>query len=134
MDQVVIIESDSVFSETFAPDLESIGLRAISFTSEEDYFNSKFRDHLGVIIINLNSTHLAFELTKKIRERNQGAPIVIISDDQSEGRELEALDVEADTYLRKPFRHSFLKFIVRNHRRKTLAIIKECLTTSSEFS
>ncbi len=43
------------------------------------------------------------ELLRKIRERNEGVPIVVLSSREDEAGKVQALDLGADDYVTKPF-------------------------------
>jgi phosphate regulon transcriptional regulator PhoB len=125
--RVLLVEDDTVLSETLQYNLQREGYQVLHSTDAENalrLFQSETPD-LVLLDVMLPSRS-GFELCRLIREQNQ-TPIIFLTAKAGEEDRVTGLDMGADDYIVKPFSMKELLARVRTVLRRTMPVPTERL-------
>jgi DNA-binding response OmpR family regulator len=119
MADVLIVEDDRVIGETLRDSLRGQGYRVRLVTSGSQAIDSLAAGNIDLALVDLGLPDLdGVELTRRLREAQPAAVIVILTARRDEIDVVVGLEAGADDYLMKPFRLAELLARLRAHLRR----------------
>ncbi|MDD2358113.1 MAG: response regulator transcription factor [Thiovulaceae bacterium] len=104
MANILLLEDDTVLSETLIELLESEGFRVHHELDGEAALDTTFTKEFDLLILDVNVPYLnGFDLLKSLRQSGSKTPAVFISALSDIASLSNAFDVGADDYIKKPF-------------------------------
>ncbi len=104
MKKILIIEDDKTIVEGLEAAFTFHGFRLLSAGNGEDGFFLLGSEKPDVVILDIMLPGFdGFEICKKIRERDLGIPIIMLTAKSRESDKLRGFEVGADDYVTKPF-------------------------------
>ncbi len=103
---VIIVDDDPLIRKMVKTILEGQGFKVVQAEDGEQGLKMVEQYHPGLIILDVRMPVMnGFEFLKKLRGdiEHQAIPVIMLTAEVEESRELFALDVGADDYIRKPF-------------------------------
>jgi FixJ family two-component response regulator len=101
---ISIVDDDNWARDGIRELVESLGYRAISFISAEQFLESNFVDKTSCLITDLQMPGLSgLDLQRELRRMGYGIPIIFITAYPDEKRREDALGAGAIGFLSKPF-------------------------------
>ena len=119
MADVLIVEDDPMIGETLRDSLRGQGYRVRLVSSGSQAIHSIAAGEVDLALVDLGLPDLdGVELTRRLREAQPGAVIVILTARRDEIDVVVGLEAGADDYLMKPFRLAELLARLRAHLRR----------------
>ena len=104
MAQALVIEDDPASAALAAATLESFGLRVAIATNGDDGLAMVRDTDFDLILLDIRMPgYNGYEVCRMLRDMNVATPIMVLSAKTGEYDEVEALELGADDYLRKPY-------------------------------
>jgi len=104
MANILLLEDDTVLSETLIELLECEGFRVHHELDGEAALDATFAKEFDLLILDVNVPYLnGFDLLKSLRQSGCNTPAVFISALSDIASLSNAFDVGADDYIKKPF-------------------------------
>ncbi|MFP4460200.1 MAG: ATPase, T2SS/T4P/T4SS family [Candidatus Zixiibacteriota bacterium] len=103
---VLVVDDDPLIRKMVRSILEAQGFKILQAENGEDGLDLLEQYKPGLVILDIRMPIMnGFEFLKRFRsmEQYQGIPVIMLTAEVEESRELFALDVGADDYIRKPF-------------------------------
>jgi FixJ family two-component response regulator len=101
---IVIIDDDAPAREGIGELVESLGYKAITFNSAEDFLQSGMIAETTCLITDLQMPRLnGVELQEALRSQGHHTPVIVITAFPNENLRARALDAGAVAFLNKPF-------------------------------
>lgn len=128
--KILIVEDEQKIADTL-----KLGLAENGFYVEVAYDGNigykLFQSHpFDLIVLDINLPGLnGFELCKRIREKNMGIPVIMLTALSSLEDKIEGYDTGADDYLVKPFEFKELLMKIRVLLKRTTAMTAPAGTT-----
>ena len=123
--RILLIEDEKKLSDALVSILEKEKYRVDAVYDGKLGLEFALKDSYNLIILDRNLPYLnGMEILKKIREKGQDTPILILSALGLDVNKVEGLDAGADDYLAKPFSKDELLARVRALTRRNISIIK----------
>ena len=111
---ISIVDDDESIRDAVKYLLRSVGFRAETFASPEDFLNSDHLHHTGCLILDLRMPGLnGLELQQLLVAAKYRIPIIFITADGDEAARTRAFQAGAVGYLQKPFRQEALLHAVQ---------------------
>lgn len=112
--RILITEDDSTLAEALQFSLSQSGY-AVDWVANGVAADEALKDDVfGLVILDLGLPRLdGFEVLKRLRRRNPGLPVLILSGREKPEEKVMGLDLGADDYLVKPFSLNELQARVR---------------------
>jgi len=112
--RILITEDDSSLAEALQFSLEQSGY-AVDWVDNGIAADEALKeDVFGLLILDLGLPKLdGFEVLRRLRRRNAGLPVLILSGREEPEEKVQGLDLGADDYLCKPFSLNELRARVR---------------------
>jgi len=114
---VGIVDDESALHEAIESLLKSVGFKAESFASAEDFLCSRRRARAGCLILDVRLPGMSgLELQQRLADTGFHVPIVFITAQEDGGGQMkaQALRAGAIAFLHKPFRDEDLLSAVRS--------------------
>lgn len=106
---ISIVEDDAFAREAIEELIQSLGFRATTFASAEQFLQSGCLDEVACLITDLQMPGMnGLDLQNRLREDGYDVPIVFISAFAEERVRTRALKAGAFAFLRKPFQEQTL--------------------------
>ena len=124
--RIVLVEDNTMLAEGVVKILTDVGHSVDFFVDggEADQHLKWEGADFAIIDINLPSLD-GISLTKRIRERNQSFPIIILTARSATDDRVNGLDAGADDYLVKPFKMEELAARIRALSRRNVNLLPE---------
>jgi DNA-binding response OmpR family regulator len=104
MKKILIIEDDKTIVEGLKAAFEFHGFSFLSAGNAEDGFFLLGSEKPDIVILDIMLPgHDGFEICKKIRERDQEVPVIMLTAKSRESDKLRGFETGADDYVTKPF-------------------------------
>jgi two-component system response regulator QseB len=114
MSKILLLEDDTVLSETLIELLESEGFTVIHVADGEAALDATFLQQFNLLLLDVNVPFLnGFELLKSLRESGDRTPAIFITSLSDVASLANGFDVGADDYIKKPF--DFDELLIRIH-------------------
>ena len=112
--RILITEDDSSLAEALQFSLKQSGY-AVDWVDNGAAADEALKDDVfGLLILDLGLPKLdGFEVLRRLRRRNAGLPVLILSGREEPDEKVQGLDLGADDYLSKPFSLNELRARVR---------------------
>ena len=120
--RILIAEDDEVLADGLSRSLRAAGY-AVDVVGDGQAADSALAaQHYDVLILDLGLPGLpGLEVLRRLRARNAGVPVLILTAADSVEQRVKGLDLGADDYMAKPFALSELEARVRALTRRSLA-------------
>jgi two-component system, LuxR family, response regulator FixJ len=106
--------------------LDSVGIRAVTFSSAEEFFDSYVPGPCECLVSDMRMPGMGgLEFQRELKERGHVLPVIFISGFAEVGSAVEAMRQGAFDYLEKPFSHNVFLEKVQRALDKSRAIYEE---------
>lgn len=121
MAQALVIEDDPASAALAAATLEAFGLGVEIATNGDDGLAMVGETNFDLILLDIRMPgYNGYEVCRMLRDLNVTTPIMVLSAKTGEYDEVEAFELGADDYLRKPYSVAVLsaraQALLRRHR------------------
>ena len=104
MEKILIIEDDVTIAKTLKNALEFHGFRVLGAETGIQGLRILEQDHPDLILLDIMLPGPdGFEVCRRIREKNPGVPIIMVTAKSSESDKLLGFELGIDDYITKPF-------------------------------
>jgi FixJ family two-component response regulator len=101
---ITIVDDDESVREALRSLIRSVGFRAETFASAEDFLNSSHLKETACLILDVQMPGMGgLELQRQLASGDHPIPIIFISAHRNEEAQARALQAGAIDFLRKPF-------------------------------
>lgn len=113
-DTVYVVDDDVSTREALAALVRSVGLRAVSFASAQEFLDGKEGDAPSCLILDVRLPGLSgLDLQRRLADSGNGIPIVFITGHGDIPMSVQAIKAGAVEFLPKPFRDQDLLDAIR---------------------
>jgi FixJ family two-component response regulator len=106
---ITVVDDDDSVRDSIQSLIRSVGFRASSFASAEEFLQSDFLHKASCLILDVRMTGMTgLKLQKHLKEKNFKIPIIFISAHYDETTRSQALNDGAVEFLSKPFKEEAL--------------------------
>ncbi len=110
--KILLLEDDTILSETLMELLESEAFIVIHVDDGQKALDATFSEHFDLFLFDVNVAHLSgFELLQSLRESGDKTPTIFITALTDIASLSHGFEVGADDYIKKPF--DFDELLVR---------------------
>jgi two-component system KDP operon response regulator KdpE len=117
--KVLVIDDEPPIRKLLRTGLSTQGYRIIDATNGRTALEALAREVPDLIILDLGLPDIpGHELLRRIRDKHERVPVVVLSSREDEKGKVEALDLGADDYVTKPFSSAELVSRIRSLMRR----------------
>jgi FixJ family two-component response regulator len=110
---VAVVDDDESVQSSLPKALQSVGLRAVSFLSAEEFLSSGRLDEIGCVITDLRMSGMSgLELQARLAQDGRRIPVIFITAHGDARERARALRAGAVAFLDKPFDDDLLLNLV----------------------
>lgn len=119
--KILIVEDEKPISDILKFNLEKSGYEAICAYDGEDGLTKALFENVDLILLDVMLPKIeGFEVLKRVREKKQNVPILMLTAREEEVDKILGLELGADDYITKPFSMRELLARVKANLRRTV--------------
>ncbi|MBI4203832.1 MAG: response regulator transcription factor [Betaproteobacteria bacterium] len=111
---ILVVEDDSVLADALTNSLRALGYAVDCMMTGTDADRALATDDYDLVVLDIELPKLdGFEVLRRMRERKQSVPVLILTAREAVYDRIHGLDLGADDYLTKPFAMGELEARIR---------------------
>lgn len=132
--KILVVEDEKPISDILKFNLEKSGYEVLCAYDGEDGLNKALEEAVDLILLDVMLPKMeGFDVLKKVREKKQNVPILMLTAREEEVDKILGLEWGADDYITKPFSMRELLARVKANLRRTVSDGESAVSEISTF-